>query len=41
MQSDPGWTLIRSIKRTLEDAGPYTTVQIDGETVPMVQLLQR
>ena len=40
VQSDPGWTLIRSIKRSLEDAGPYTTVEIGGTAVPMLQLLQ-
>jgi molecular chaperone DnaK (HSP70) len=39
VQAEPGWTLIRSIKRTLEDAGPYTAVQIDEETVPIGQLL--
>ena len=40
VQSEPGWTLIRSIKRSLEDAGPYTKVQIGGAAVPMLQLLQ-
>jgi molecular chaperone DnaK (HSP70) len=40
LQSEPGWTLIRSIKRSLEDAGPYTVVNIDGESVPLLQLLE-
>ena len=40
LQSEPGWTLIRSLKRALEDAGPYTTVNIDGPAVPILQLLE-
>src|SRR3954466_11377889 len=40
VQAEPGWTLIRSIKRLLEDAGPYTTVRIDKDTVPILQLLE-
>lgn len=39
-QSDPGVTLIRSIKRFLEDAGPCTLVEIGGQTVPMECLLE-
>jgi molecular chaperone DnaK (HSP70) len=39
LQSEPGWTLIRSIKRSLEDAGPYTVVNIEGGSVPILQLL--
>src|SRR5687768_11153697 len=40
LQTEPGWTLVRSIKRLLEDAGPYTTVEIGGTAVPMLQLLE-
>ena len=40
LQSEPGWTLIRSIKRSLEDAGPHTNVQIDRRPVPILQLLE-
>jgi molecular chaperone DnaK (HSP70) len=40
LQSEPGWTLIRSVKRSLEDAGPYTAVNIDGDSVPILQLLE-
>jgi molecular chaperone DnaK (HSP70) len=40
LQSQPGWTLVRSIKRLLEDAGPYTNVEIGGTAVPMLQLLE-
>jgi len=39
VQSEPDWTLIRSIKRTLEDAGPYTEIRINEETLPLGQLL--
>lgn len=39
-QTEPGWTLIRSIKRTLEDAGPCTAIEIDGRTVPLLSLLE-
>ncbi|HUS07391.1 MAG TPA: Hsp70 family protein, partial [Bryobacteraceae bacterium] len=39
-QTEPGWTVVRSIKRTLEDAGPATLVEIGGEALPMQQLLQ-
>ncbi len=38
-QEEPGWTVIRSIKRALEGAGPETVVQIADQTVPMLQLL--
>src|SRR4051812_27121038 len=40
LQSEPGWTLIRSLKRMLEDAGPYTMVEIDGAAVSILQLLE-
>jgi molecular chaperone DnaK (HSP70) len=38
-QEEPGWTVIRSLKRALEGAGPETLVQIASQTVPMLQLL--
>jgi len=38
-QEEPGWTVVRSLKRTLEGAGPQTLVQISTQTVPMLQLL--
>ena len=38
-QEDLGWTVVRSLKRTLEGAGPETLVQIANHTVPMLQLL--
>ena len=38
-QEEPGWTVVRSLKRALEGAGPETMVQIGTQTVPMLQLL--
>jgi Molecular chaperone len=39
-QTEPGYTIVRSIKRALEDAGPATMVEIGGDLVPMQQLLE-
>jgi len=39
-QEEPGWTLVRSLKRALEGAGPESLVQISSQTVPMLQLLR-
>src|SRR3954453_24085554 len=39
VQGDPQYTIIRSIKRVLDDAGPDTIVQIADQRVPMQQLL--
>ena len=38
-QEEPGWTVVRSLKRALEGSGPGTLVQIANQTVPMMQLL--
>jgi molecular chaperone DnaK (HSP70) len=38
-QSYPGWTVLRSIKRVLEDAGPYSDVEIAGARVGVVKVL--
>jgi molecular chaperone DnaK (HSP70) len=38
-QEEPGWTVVRSLKRALDGAGPGTLVQIANQTVPMMQLL--
>ena len=38
-QPYPGWTIVRSLKRLLEDAGPNTLVQLGDQTVPLVQVL--
>ncbi len=39
-QEEPGWTVVRSLKRALEGAGPETLVQIATQTIPMLQLLR-
>jgi molecular chaperone DnaK (HSP70) len=38
-QGEPGWTVIRSIKRALEDAGPETRLQLAEQTVRVFDLL--
>jgi len=38
-QSQPGTTLLRSIKRALADSGPATTIDLDGHQFPVIQLL--
>jgi molecular chaperone DnaK (HSP70) len=39
-QEEPGWTVVRSLKRALEGAGPETLVQIATQAIPMMQLLR-
>lgn len=39
MQQDADWTIIRSLKRYLENAGPETQVEIAGESARMLDLL--
>jgi molecular chaperone DnaK (HSP70) len=39
-QADPSYTTVRSLKRTLEDAGPGTAVQAGQDAVPMHVLLE-
>src|SRR5229473_6056360 len=39
VQTDPGWTVLRSLKRHLEDAGPQSRVSVDGVEIPLVELL--
>jgi len=36
---DPGWTVLRSIKRLLADAGPLSQVQIGRRELPLLDLL--
>ena len=38
-QQEEGWTIIRSLKRYLEDAGPHTILEIAGERLRMLELL--
>ena len=38
-QEEPGWTVLRSIKKLLEEAGPATRIQIAEQIIPMRELL--
>lgn len=38
-QQEPGWTVVRSLKRVLEDAGPQTVVEVDSARIPLITLL--
>ena len=39
MQGEPGWTIVRSLKRYLEDAGPHSQLDLGGFTVPLTELM--
>ena len=38
-QTEPGWIIIRSLKRYLEDAGPETILEAGGASVPLAELM--
>ncbi len=38
-QAESGWTVVRSLKRWLQEAGPETTVHLGGQVVRFHQLL--
>ena len=38
-QQDPEWTIVRSLKRILDEAGPHTAIHVAEETVPLLQVL--
>ncbi len=38
-QQDSRWTIVRSLKRLLQDAGPHTVLQLAGQSVPVFQVL--
>jgi len=38
-QQDPNWTIIRSLKRVLQDAGPNTVLQLADQSVPLFRVL--
>ncbi|HKW92320.1 MAG TPA: Hsp70 family protein [Methylomirabilota bacterium] len=38
-QAEAGWTFVRSLKRTLEDAGLQSWLQVDGERPLLMELL--
>jgi molecular chaperone DnaK (HSP70) len=39
LQADESWTVIRSIKRLLEDAGPGTVLDLGEQQIPLAELL--
>jgi len=39
-QLEPNWTIIRSIKRVLENAGPNTIIHAGNQKIPLAQLLR-
>jgi molecular chaperone DnaK (HSP70) len=39
VQGEPGWTVVRSLKRVLEDAGTETCLEVDGACYPLMDLL--
>ncbi len=39
VQGEPGWTVVRSLKRMLEEAGADTWVEVDGARYPLMDLL--
>lgn len=39
MQAEPGWTMVRSLKRYLEDAGPHSQLDLGGTLAPLTELL--
>jgi molecular chaperone DnaK (HSP70) len=36
---DPGWTVVRSIKRLLADAGPLTEIEVGARSLPLLDVL--
>lgn len=38
-QGKPDWTIVRSLKRLLRTAGPYSEIEVAGEHVSLTQLL--
>ena len=39
MQAESGWTIVRSLKRYLEDAGPHSQLDLGGKLVPLSELM--
>ncbi len=39
VQDEPGWTILRSPKRSLRTAGPRTNLKVDNHTIPIRQLM--
>jgi molecular chaperone DnaK (HSP70) len=39
-QQQPDWTIVRSLKRVLQDAGPNTILQLANQNIPLIQVLR-
>src|SRR5271156_1834453 len=39
-QQSLGWTMVRSLKRLLSDAGPNTIVELGDQSVPLIVVLR-
>jgi molecular chaperone DnaK (HSP70) len=39
VQNETGWTVLRSLKRYLDDAGPSTSIAAAGHEIPLAELL--
>ncbi|HEY6390039.1 MAG TPA: Hsp70 family protein [Bryobacteraceae bacterium] len=39
-QQQPDWTIVRSLKRVLQDAGPNTILQLANQAIPLIQVLR-
>ena len=38
-QQESDWTVVRSLKRVMDDAGPRTRIEIGNQSIPLLQLL--
>lgn len=39
MHGQPGWTLVRSLKRALKTAGPFTEIEVNGKSINLALLV--
>src|SRR5215208_4382137 len=39
VSDDPDWTVVRSIKRLLADAGPLTQIEAAGHSLPLLDVV--
>jgi molecular chaperone DnaK (HSP70) len=40
LHGEPGWTLVRSLKRHLKNAGPFTEIEVGGQCVNLSLVMQ-
>src|SRR5271166_6886784 len=39
LQGKPGWTIVRSLKRWLKNAGPHSEIEVDGQRFRLSQVM--